>query len=106
MGVDLRNKPALSALLNSLKRMIPAVVERIDDRGEWILLSSPAFSNEMLFNRLNDYWRLSMSPLDEASFAIIFCRFGLNSGVWLHHLATPQLREEYLSGCHDITSWT
>ena len=37
MVVDLRNKPALSALLNSLKRMIPVAVERIDDRGEWIL---------------------------------------------------------------------
>jgi len=47
-----------------------------------------------------------MTPPDQASFALIFCRFGLNPGVWLHHLATPQLREDYLPGCHDITSWT
>jgi hypothetical protein len=106
MVVDLRNRPALSALLNNMKRMIPVAVERIDDRGEWILLSSPSFSNEMLFTRLKNFWLLSMTPPDQASFALIFCRFGLNPGVWLHHLATPQLREDYLPGCHDITSWT
>ena len=105
MVVDLRNRPALSALLNNVKRTIPVTVESVDDRGEWILLGSPAFPNEILFSRLKDYWRLSMSPLDQASFAFIFCRFGLNPGVWLHHLATPQLRDDYLPGCHDITSW-
>jgi len=96
--------PQLSAVLGNLARIIPFDVTGHDAKGEWFQLKSPLFPDQILFNALQ-FGLSQIVVADKNSFALIHCRGGSHAGVWLHHLATPPLRKEYLPGCHQVDSW-
>jgi len=104
--MDAQYRRQLSAVLNNIRRTIPGITSRVLSDGEWVSLKSQFFSDDRLFGRLNLLWHQIVHPTDHANFALIYCRSGLHPGVWLHHLATPVLRAEYLHGRHEIDSWT
>jgi hypothetical protein len=99
------NQPPLSIVLNNINRTNPVTVTCTDGRGEWVLLKSRQFPDQLLFERLKFNWSQLMPYTQATCFSLIFCLFGPHSGVWLHCLATPALRAEYLPGCHKIDSW-
>jgi hypothetical protein len=100
------NQPPVSTVLNNIDRIGGSVTATCaDGRGEWFVLKSNHFLDELLFVKLKGNW-LQIVPLAETrNFVLILCRSGPNSGVWLHHLSTPVLRADYLPGCHDVISW-
>jgi hypothetical protein len=103
--MDTWNRPPLSTVLDNINRFNPVTVTCTDGRREWFLLRSTQFPDQLLFEKLKFNWRQFVPFADAGRFALIFCRSGPNSGVWLHYLATPALRGEYLPGCHEIASW-
>jgi len=100
------NQPPLSTVLGSINRLCAASATCSDGRGEWFVVKSDQFPDQVLFNRLQAGWSQIVPAVQRGSFALILCRGGPNSGVWLHYLSTPLLRSEYLAGCYDIISWT
>jgi hypothetical protein len=99
------DSPQLTLVLANLKRAAPGITAQPDSRGEWFLLKSPASSDGGLFERLKFVWPQVVLPHDQDSFAVILCQEGPDRGLWLHYLATPTLRTEYLPGFHSIESW-
>jgi hypothetical protein len=97
--------PPLSTVLENLNRAYPVTATSTDGRGEWVLLKSEMFPDRFLFDRLKLDWPQFVPYAESRRFALIFCRTGPNSGVWLHYFATPTLRTDYLPGCHEIVSW-
>jgi hypothetical protein len=93
----------LNSVLDRINLINPVTATCTDDRDEWTLLRSKQFVNQSLFERLKFNWQFVTSG-ETDRFALIFCRSGPNSGVWLHDLAAPAFGE-YLPGCHVIESW-
>jgi hypothetical protein len=103
--MDAWNWPPLSTVLDNINRTNPVTATCPDGRGEWLLLESEEFSDRLLFDKLKLSWSQFAPYAEDERFALIFCRSGLNSGVWLHYLATPKACAEYLPGCHEVVSW-
>jgi hypothetical protein len=75
-----------------------------DGKSEWFQLIAPQ-GDVACFALLRTRWDFIVPRFEQPSFALILCRGGPESGLFLHHLSNPWLREEYLAGCHDIPSW-
>jgi hypothetical protein len=103
--MDAWNQPPLSTVLDNINRTNPVITTCTDGRGEWVLLTSRQFPDQLLFDKLKFNWS-QLVPFAEAKrFALICCVSGPNSGIWLHYLATPALCAGYLPGCHKVESW-
>jgi hypothetical protein len=104
--VEVWNRPPLSTVLGNIDRTGGSVTATCaDGRGEWFVLKSDHFMDELLFGKLKSNWPQIVPPAETRNFSLILCRSGPNPGVWLHHLSTPMLRTDYLPGCHDVISW-
>src|SRR6266568_994558 len=94
----------LSRVLDRIRQASPVTVQDYEDDSEWFLLESDIFEDPQLFGILKGQWNAIVGP-SAGSFALIHCRAGRDSGVWLHYLSTPRDRSEYLCHCHQIPAW-
>ena len=94
----------LTQVLANINAVTPVDTDDYNDDGEWLLLESDDLSGPVLFQKLKQNWHRIVGPYPNG-FALLFCQGGADSGVWLHHLGTPQARHEYLPGCHQVFSW-
>ncbi len=96
--------PILEMVLSNINR-VSWVTPDFDDNNEWIFLKPRVMTEWNLFRRLNLRWPRIVPPEEQPNFALTYCHFGQNRGLWLHHLATLQLRADYEPGCHEIYYW-
>ncbi len=96
--------PELGLALNNINR-VSWVTPRTDADSEWFHLKPKLNTNWNLFRELQRNWSKILPPASRPRFALIFCHFGPNAGVWLHYLGTPQLRAENAAKCEEIYYW-
>ena len=95
--------PPLSTILARISKLAIVDYQDQDDTGEWIQLIPVDLTDDELYSLLKSNWSRIIGYIHQ--FALLYCRTGEDSGVWLHYLPTTALRGQYLRGCFELPEW-
>jgi hypothetical protein len=94
----------LAQVIARINKITPVSDEDYDGSGEWVYIESDDLWDHQLLDKIRRNWS-SITGQYAHDMAVYYCQGGPDSGVWLHHLSTPELRADNYCGCHQLPSW-